>query len=576
MNPAENNSQSTYSLGNASSSLISIESKPRHLRFTHFSLFVICFILLNLAFQPDRLELTNAIKEIDEIETLVSELKMNFIESEVVAVLKSIKPVNVLENDSEYCNRSKNCFSGLIPTLVREESEASRKYVDVVSPYFGSKEEYQVEENRVSELSTSYGLKDVRDSRGDFRPPSIADIVNVYANGKLPDEVLPLINGILWDADVWTTDELPHRFTIRQFELLPGLDYQGQLSLSKKPETLLEFKMLWDSWEKAIIVNRLENLLNNYIKISSSNPDYLDYIKSGGRFMSDEIDDMFRFDGMEIEVGGGIRPLEFESVPQSDPFGRPSAYRVNFRLVPISNAARTSLNFPSEVRFVLVDWTNFDSFIRKLSITSGKPISHTIIPVVTDEVSKIYAQDLILRDYSVAENWGKGNFSSTFSTLDSLTDGFQQFTFLEINSILRSWESRVQSQISFFGITASAISIALFGSILVLVVQFYFAMHMAAVSLIDMENWRGYPWIAIYKSLLPRVGFVLSAIVLPATTVLILALSDILKISQLSPFVWVLLATLSISLSIYSWVAYRSWFVVERSPEIKITNNADC
>jgi hypothetical protein len=186
------------------------------------------------------------------------------------------------------------------------------------------------------------------------------------------------------------------------------------------------------------------------------------------------------------------------------------------------------------------------SFVGTLYSDKGAE-SQVVVPV---EKARFITVDLIepLRRLDPLFASDSGIFAKSFPELDEITSDYSDLTFDKLASILAAQRKHSVQTFEAFSVKFPSEAIARWGIVLLLSIQFYFMMHMAAVQLGRSDD-AAVAWLPLYKTVLPQLVFLVTVVTLPAVTVF--AVGHTGTISGDAPRDrWLLLAAISLSLFI--------------------------
>jgi hypothetical protein len=138
-----------------------------------------------------------------------------------------------------------------------------------------------------------------------------------------------------------------------------------------------------------------------------------------------------------------------------------------------------------------------------------------------------------LREQLPPENrlaWKGGPFAETFAELQEVTKGREAASFEVWHEALKAELNRSGDSLEAFGLKVPAQTTTLWGTALLLGVQFYFLIHLMELSqklLLSDPGWE-VAWVGVYRGRLARILFRASALLLPVGTVIVLGFKAIL------------------------------------------------
>lgn len=143
---------------------------------------------------------------------------------------------------------------------------------------------------------------------------------------------------------------------------------------------------------------------------------------------------------------------------------------------------------------------------------------HVLIPIDTLEIN-FNAQKAFQAAHGTKFHYGK--FEEAFSDLDKLTKNFQDLPYDRLTAILESEASRTSDRVEMFGAKIPANALAVWGSPILILVQFYLLLHLSAFQL-WLPNWpkvANVAWIGLYPSWSARFATLLSVGLLPTCVI---------------------------------------------------------
>jgi hypothetical protein len=118
-------------------------------------------------------------------------------------------------------------------------------------------------------------------------------------------------------------------------------------------------------------------------------------------------------------------------------------------------------------------------------------------------------------------NFHYGKFEDTFAELNKITKNFQDLSDDRIQVILDDEANRTSERVEMFGAKIPGDALASWGSPILILLQFYFLLHLSKFRLL-IPGWRGIPnvaWIGVYSSWSARLATLLSGMLLPSSVV---------------------------------------------------------
>ncbi len=142
------------------------------------------------------------------------------------------------------------------------------------------------------------------------------------------------------------------------------------------------------------------------------------------------------------------------------------------------------------------------------------------IPVIKVDIK---AQEK-MREF-VGEKWPVGNFENSFPELGEFTKGLAALTLEDTLSALKNERSRAAGDVEIVGIKLTERLVTGWGSLLLLAIGGYLVIHLMEFLrlLRTVPRAPALNWFALYPSVAGRGIFIVSAIILPFTTICILA-----------------------------------------------------
>ncbi len=160
-----------------------------------------------------------------------------------------------------------------------------------------------------------------------------------------------------------------------------------------------------------------------------------------------------------------------------------------------------------------------------------------------------------------ALSWTPGSFASNFPSLSATIGEQGELPFDDIRAVLETESGRQAENITLFGLTLSADVVSKWGGAIIRIAQFYFWLHLRGLvrGLRNFSDATLPPWIGIYDDPLARATTALSAFLLPAVVVGVLAYGELVATPTL-----VVVAVLSLTLGLVSFRALKtSWGLLD-------------
>jgi hypothetical protein len=150
--------------------------------------------------------------------------------------------------------------------------------------------------------------------------------------------------------------------------------------------------------------------------------------------------------------------------------------------------------------------------------------------------------------------WGPGSFAMNFPELSALTIDISDYSFDKLKSILERESIRSQDDIELFGLTIPAVVIAKWGSLIIVIVQLYFILHLRTLQQQagPARDLTLAPWIGVYPDMLSRITTAVSACLLPPLLLSAITLPDIASNPGL-----VIIVALSVLLGAWSFLVMK-------------------
>ncbi len=176
------------------------------------------------------------------------------------------------------------------------------------------------------------------------------------------------------------------------------------------------------------------------------------------------------------------------------------------------------------------------------------PWGEIFVPVLVDQF-QLNTLSAFIDYYNTP--WGPGSFARNFPELSALTIDISDYNFDKLKSILERESSKAQDDIELFGLTIPAVVIAKWGSLIIVIVQLYFILHLRALrqQTGPTRDLTLAPWIGVYPDMLSRMTTAVSACLLPPLLLGIITLPDIAT----NPGLVIILA---ISVFLGAWAFY--------------------
>lgn len=153
----------------------------------------------------------------------------------------------------------------------------------------------------------------------------------------------------------------------------------------------------------------------------------------------------------------------------------------------------------------------------------GGTLVGIVVPVQPVRLAAIDPQEVLISKFGV--RWRMGSFEATFRELNEISADYQDVPLATLIRILKSERDRARQRVELFGIWLPQNSILMLGLPIIVVLQLYFAVHLA-----QFNNHRfrsvDFPWIGLYKT---RAALVLSlgaSSLLPVAVVVTVGLQE--------------------------------------------------
>jgi len=217
----------------------------------------------------------------------------------------------------------------------------------------------------------------------------------------------------------------------------------------------------------------------------------------------------------------------------------------NFKITP---------NFESKELFYRVDYpTNKDGS----QFRDGSPILFNI-PVLESAVFPNHYRDILIKEMA-QYRWLHSDFKDAFYELNQATEGFQDLDFDHLKQILEQNEKNSKEAFQAFGITFPIETTTRWGTLIIIVIQFYFLLHFMEHRKKESLTNPDIAWIGVYNSFGAQVLFGATAWCLPFGVVIFVCVKAGL-LPQIP--VWnTMLCTIALTLSfLFSALSVREYF----------------
>jgi hypothetical protein len=183
-------------------------------------------------------------------------------------------------------------------------------------------------------------------------------------------------------------------------------------------------------------------------------------------------------------------------------------------------------------------WTKAEFEIRT-ALDGGKQYSFVYrdksralsVPVTQIDFESLDLLSLFrkLQPESPQFHWRPGSFAESFPGLSEFSKDRDSATFADLGRALQTELNRGGESFEAFGLKVPSQTITLWGTILLLGVQFYFLTHLMELTrrLLPTDPGWEVAWVGVYRGVLARVLLVISAILLPIAAVVVLGVKAI-------------------------------------------------
>ena len=147
------------------------------------------------------------------------------------------------------------------------------------------------------------------------------------------------------------------------------------------------------------------------------------------------------------------------------------------------------------------------------------------IPVLDSKVFPFDYRGVLIKELP-QYNWLHADFKDAFYELDQATTGFQDLDFDHIKQILQQNQKNSKEAFQAFGVTFPIETTAKWGTLIIIVIQFYFLLHLMEYGKNRTLAKPDVAWIGIYASPGARILFCATALVLPLAVITFVCIKD--------------------------------------------------
>jgi hypothetical protein len=147
------------------------------------------------------------------------------------------------------------------------------------------------------------------------------------------------------------------------------------------------------------------------------------------------------------------------------------------------------------------------------------------IPVLDSKVFPFDYRGVLIKEVP-QYNWLHSEFKEAFYELDQATTGFQDLDFDHIKQILQQNEKNSKEAFQAFGVTFPIETTARWGTLIIIVIQFYFLLHLVEYGKKESLDKPDVAWIGIYASPGARLLFCATALILPLAVIIFVCIKD--------------------------------------------------
>lgn len=248
----------------------------------------------------------------------------------------------------------------------------------------------------------------------------------------------------------------------------PGFSQDGDFQYIEAPKTLAAFREIWDANTRLFC----PNVLRDEVWVSES----------------------------EVHPESGVQRLPLKKLPIKE-----ADETIVLKLV--SN--RQWFDLPD------------DADEKHLSYEAVDSDGQIGIPVGDEGDNWLFLlRDQLIKTYTKYP-WRHTDFADAFRELDEGTNGFQDLDFDHLKNVLRLQEKNSQDTFQAFGVRFPIETTSRWGLLILLAIQLYFWMHLAQFRSRGFSK-SDVAWIGCYSEWLPRILFLLTAVVVPVGVVIFL------------------------------------------------------
>lgn len=147
------------------------------------------------------------------------------------------------------------------------------------------------------------------------------------------------------------------------------------------------------------------------------------------------------------------------------------------------------------------------------------------IPVLESKVFPFDYRGVLIKELP-QYNWLHSEFKEAFYELDQATTGFQDLDFDHIKQILQQNEKNSKEAFQAFGVTFPIETTTRWGTLIIIVIQFYFLLHFMEYSKKRTLTKPDVAWIGIYASPGARFLFCTTVLVFPLAVIISVCIKD--------------------------------------------------
>lgn len=197
----------------------------------------------------------------------------------------------------------------------------------------------------------------------------------------------------------------------------------------------------------------------------------------------------------------------------------------------------------------------------------GTQVAFLTIPVLSDQ-HRLSVHTRIER-IAGASGWSVGSgFARSFSELDKLTTGLQDLEFEQIERLLTNEARRIGESFQIFGVQFQVGLVNRIGLVAIFTIHLYLGIHYQVLSqrLRDPSDlaWQ-FPWVGVYRSILSKIAFIVSAVLLPSLLCCIIGIRQWISLGLSFESLLSIAAGLT-SIIIGVWISMITFAVWRRMP----------